>query len=121
MSSSFHQEDNSMPATLTEKQQFWLNHVKTAEASGLSFKAYADDAQIDPKSLYNWKAKFIQKSILNASKPKPFVKVATKLSRDTESQLRSPRGQTVKVQLPNGIQLTFETLSREALRLLLAL
>lgn len=110
-----------MQATLTEKQQFWLDHVKMAEASGLSFKAYAEDAQIDLKSLYNWKAKFIQNSILNASKPKHFVKVTTKPSRDRESQLRSQLGQTVKVQLPNGIQLTLETLSQEALCLLLAL
>jgi hypothetical protein len=26
-----------MPASLTKKQQFWLNRVKSAEASGLSY------------------------------------------------------------------------------------
>lgn len=110
-----------MKATLTAKQHYWLDQVKAAESSGLSYKAYANQAQIDLKSLYNWKSQFIQKSLLPDSKVKPFVKVKAVASRSLEKAVITPKPEPIQVLLPNGIQLTLDQLSKENVNVLLSL
>ncbi len=49
---------------LTQKQEFWLAHVKQAEASDGSLSAYAKQHQLNLKLFYNMRAILRQKGIL---------------------------------------------------------
>ncbi len=53
---------------LTEKQRFWLSHLKACEESGQSKVSYAAAHGLKPKYLYNWKTRLILAGYLpNAS------------------------------------------------------
>jgi len=45
-------------STLTERQLFWLEHVRRCEASGQSVKAYAAEHDVSEISLYSYRKRF---------------------------------------------------------------
>jgi len=49
---------------LTEKQKYWLGHIEACEQSGQTLKTYAEEKDLSPQRLYNWKARLRAMGIL---------------------------------------------------------
>ena len=63
-------------AALTERQRYWLDHVKTAKDRGMTLVDYAAEEGLKPKDLYNWKSRLIKLGIVESSAPvRDFVAV----------------------------------------------
>ena len=60
----------------TEKQQYWLEHIKAAKSSGLSIAQYAKQHDIKAQNLYQWRNKFSNRSS-TASSQDSFTRVVT--------------------------------------------
>lgn len=58
-----------MQTLLTEKQQFWLSHVRVCDASGQSMRAYADANGLKAAEFYSWKTMLRRKGVLDDGKP----------------------------------------------------
>ena len=85
---------------ITERQQFWLDHLKAADDQGMTLVAYAKDNDLKVKDLYQWKTSLTRRGFWAAStvtKSADFVAVKTK----SPSTLCS-------LVLPNGIRLEFQ-------------
>lgn len=110
-----------MDNELTAKQAFWLDHIKQAQASGQSYKAYAQQQGLNIKALYNWVVTLRRRGFLE-DKPEPsvFVRVATPEDKTAVKASTDP-SQPVLVQLPNGIRLQLPSLNQRTLQWLLAL
>ncbi|HEV2270617.1 MAG TPA: hypothetical protein VGR92_14265 [Steroidobacteraceae bacterium] len=52
---------------LKERQRYWLEHLRAANAQGLKLAAYARVAQLDSDALYRWRALFKRQGILIAA------------------------------------------------------
>ena len=111
--------------TTTDRQRYWLKHVKAADLSDGTIADYAASHDVSLKVLYQWKTKLMKLKLYSpASKPVPdFVPV--KSSPDTVSlKLDKPvyadrSGCTVT--LPNGTCLEFHgELSPGAIRSIMA-
>ncbi len=48
---------------LTEKQRFWLDHVRACERSGQSMRRYAEEQGLEVAAFYNWKAALRRKGV----------------------------------------------------------
>lgn len=59
-----------MPSTLTDKQQYWLDHFQQADASGKTLAQYADDAGLNIQLLYNWRKKLRSQGLLPSFAPR---------------------------------------------------
>ena len=106
-----------MENQLNEKQQFWLDHIKTALSSGISMNAYAKQHDLDIKSLYSWKSQFVKKGIISAPKQSAFTKV-----KNVQLPKQAPTNQyPYSAKLPNGIELRLEALTTSTLQLLSSL
>lgn len=95
----------------TDRQQYWLNHVKSAKASDGTLVDYAKAHQLKPKDLYQWKTRLIQRGALpDPAKPSGFVRVS--------SPVANPR---ISLVMPNGLRLEFQgELSSGTLKALVA-
>ena len=86
-------------AQLTERQCFWLDHLKACQAQDLSLPAYAEAERLSLSSLYAWRRKLQLHIGRNGSmqSPSPFVPV----------ELSGPSGLSVdcRIDLPNGMVL----------------
>ena len=47
------------PKPITERQQYWLKHLSSAEASACSLVDYAKGHALKPKDLYTWKTRLM--------------------------------------------------------------
>lgn len=66
---------------ITERQRYWLDHVRAADASDESTVAYAGKQGLKVKDLYQWKTKLIQLKLYHPSgavTPSSFVPVKAK-------------------------------------------
>ena len=45
-------------SSLSERQRFWLEHVRQCEASGQTVKAYAAEHELSAVSLYSYRKRF---------------------------------------------------------------
>lgn len=92
-----------MPHTdkaLTERQQFWLKHLRTCEASGQTTIDYARQHGIIPKSMYSARKGLTQKGTLPRPQADRFQKAQVlDDARSLESQWQ--------VRLPNGTVVAF--------------
>lgn len=80
---------------VTDRQQYWLNHLKSAEANDGTLVDYAKAHQLKPKDLYQWKTRLIQRGALpDPAKPSGFVRVS--------SPVAHPR---ISLVMPNGVRL----------------
>lgn len=88
--------------TITERQRFWLEHLRAAEASADSLAAYARGAGLRPKELYQWKTVLGRRGLLaGTAGPVPdggprsgFVRVVAPVSAPG-----------LRLLLPNGVRL----------------
>lgn len=55
-----------MTAKLTPKQQFWLDHMRQADAAGQTLSQYANDTNLNIQLLYNWRKKLRGQGLLPA-------------------------------------------------------
>lgn len=86
--------------SITKRQQYWLDHIKAAEASGGTLVAYASAHKLKVKDLYQWKTALTRRGFLLEKKPKPaFVPVATAPANVSPTRC--------DVTLPNGVRIQF--------------
>jgi hypothetical protein len=94
-----------MPLRLTERQAYWLEHVRACEASGLTAKAYAKKHRLSIHALYQARKKRRRREAL-ASLPKrrsvTFAKVraAPVAVRGGLWRLRLPNGAVIELEAP---------------------
>jgi hypothetical protein len=82
---------------LTDKQQYWLDHIRQAQASDQSLRQYAHEQALSLKALYQYRWLLRKKGVLNEVAEAPaFVKVAPPVAPAPYA--------TVTVQFPNGIR-----------------
>ena len=81
----------SSPSTLTERQQFWVEHLRACGSRSL--KAYAAEHGLSISALYEAKSRLTRKGLLGPA-PTRFVKV----------QRDAPPGVAAvwRIHLPNG-------------------
>lgn len=90
--------DNALESTLTERQQYWLNHIRACEASGKSIADYAVEHEISAKTMYAGKKMLVKKGIL----PR------TRSNRFQRAQISSIAvNHDWRIQLPNGVSVVF--------------
>tara|TARA_R110001592_G_scaffold357416_1_gene660511 strand:+ start:65446 stop:65781 length:336 start_codon:yes stop_codon:yes gene_type:complete len=86
--------------TLTERQQYWLKHIRACEAAGQTSIDYARAHDISVKSLYSARKELASKGRLLRSQSTVFQKAqVVNNPRSLESQWQ--------VQLPNGAVVAF--------------
>jgi hypothetical protein len=91
------QTDN---APLTERQQYWLNHIRACDGGGKTSVEYAREHGINVKSLYSARKALAEKGSLPRSHPPRFQKA--------QVSSRPVRGDSQwQVQLPNGVVIVF--------------
>ena len=92
---------------LTERQHFWLAHLKACEAEGKATVEYAREHGLSPSGMYSARQDLVQKGVLPApGKP-----------RFTQARVVAPQVETQwQVQLSNGATVSFRgTVQRDAL------
>ena len=91
--------------TTSQKQRYWLDHVKAADLSDGTIADYASKTNISLKSLYQWKTKLIRLKLYNpvASSDSDFVPVH---SSSIQSQETAERPGCI-VSLSNGTRIEF--------------
>lgn len=82
--------------TITERQQYWLDHLKAAEVFGSSLARYAAANDLKVKDLYQWKSSLTKRGLWSPPNSS-FVSVKAKPSSTVFSMV-----------LPNGIRLEFQ-------------
>ena len=88
---------------LTERQRFWLRHLRACEVSGQTSIDYARTHGLKVKSLYSARQALAEKAALPPAPPsvKGFQRVqVVGRSRDSSKQWH--------VQLPNGLAVSFD-------------
>ena len=90
--------DKAQEDLLTERQQYWLKHVRACEASGKSITDYAVDHDINVKTMYAGKKMLVKKGILPRTRSNRFQRA--QLSSLTVSH-------DWRIQLPNGVSVAF--------------
>ena len=85
---------------LTERQQYWLNHIRACDGGGKTSVEYAREHGINVKSLYAARKALAEKGSLPRSQPPCFQKV--------QVSPRPVQGDSQwQIQLPNGVVIAF--------------
>jgi len=81
---------------ITERQQYWLNHIRSADASEGTLVDYAKAQDLKVKDLYQWKTLLVRRGVMSgkAGKPKAFVAVRESVTASKATLL-----------LPNGVRI----------------
>ena len=87
--------------SLTERQRYWMDHLRACEATGKTMRAYASETGIDARSLYGAKKRLVKRGVLSAEKRS----VGVEFSR--ARVLGVAAHGDCRVQFPNGITVTF--------------
>jgi hypothetical protein len=86
--------------SLTERQQYWLKHIRACNASGKTTIDYAREHGIRAKSMYSARKALAEKGTLPRPQPTRFQQVQVVAD--------NPVGDTQwHVQLPNGLAISF--------------
>jgi len=87
---------------LTERQRYWLDHLRACETKGKTMRAYASETGIDARSLYGAKKRLVKRGVLSAEKRSGGVGF-------TRAHVvgGAAHGSDCRVQFPNGITVTF--------------
>jgi hypothetical protein len=98
---------------LTAKQQYWFDHIASAQRNSQSLSDYAAQHNLNIKALYNWRWTF-SKQIKNTAPTKTaFVKMLPPTPSVTN------REESTVVILPNGIRLQLSALTPALLTMLM--
>ena len=82
---------------LTERQQFWLEHIQACEASGKSVVEYAATQGIAVRAMYGGKKTLVQKGVLPGTQAVRFQRV----------QMEAAVSNQWRIGLPNGVSVVF--------------
>lgn len=86
--------------SLTERQQYWLKHIRACDASGKTTIDYARKHGINVKSMYSARKALAEKDAVPHPQPTRFQQVQVVAgNRANDSQW--------SVQLPNGLAVSF--------------
>jgi hypothetical protein len=96
---------------LTTKQQYWLDHIHSAQNQGLSLSEYALEYKIPLPSIYKWRWYLSKKNYLNKSSASAFVKVVSVPPIE-------PSSSAIIAILPNGVRLEIPSLTTTLLAML---
>jgi len=107
---------------LTERQQFWLDHIARCDAAGRLTKEYAAAHGLSVQAMYSARKDLVDRGALAPggrgvrTSPKPrFARVAR-----SEDSAQAAHGLAVQFQLPNGVVVGFPApLDADALRLVI--
>lgn len=88
---------------LTERQQYWLKHLRDCEASGLTSIDYARQHGIKVKSLYSARKALVEKGRLPPPAP-----AAVRFQKVQVLGLGRDGHRPWHVQLPNGAAVSFD-------------
>lgn len=99
---------------LTERQQYWLKHIRACDAAGQTSIDYAKAHGINVKTLYSARKALAEKGTLPCPQPNRFQKAQLSSSpARTDSQWH--------IQLPNGVAVAFGgTVDAKSLSLVLS-
>ena len=89
--------DQRDEASLTERQQYWLKHLRACEAAGKTTIDYARAHGINVRTLYSARKALAEKGTLPSPQAIRFQKVQTSTSQDG----------SWRIQLPNGVVVAF--------------
>lgn len=87
--------------SLTEKQTFWLEHVKACAASGKLMRAYAQANELSVSAFYSWKKILRRKGVIGD----PQLDETPLFRKAVVSDYRTER---CRVLLPSGLVLEFD-------------
>ncbi len=89
--------------SITERQQYWLDHLKAAEAQSLTLVSYAKANDLKVKDLYQWKTSLTKRGFWMTSTPPKSSK-----SSGFVAVKAKPSSAVCSLVLPNGIRLEFQ-------------
>ena len=93
--------------SLTEKQRFWLEHLKACEQSGQLMRQYAKAHELKATAFYNWKSVLRRKGVLG-ERP-----AESRLFRKAQVVDGRALGRC-RVVLPTGLALEFDNSAEPA-------
>ena len=108
-----------MEPPLSDKQQFWLDHLVAARANQLSYAQYAKKHSLNLQALYYWSMTLRRKGLLNQS-ASAFVELKVKPAAQIGAAHPSANP-SFRARLPNGVVLELEGLNEQTLRWLASL
>ena len=85
---------------LSERQQYWLKHIRACEAANMTTIDYAREHGIKAKSMYSARKALAENGALPAVPDSPFHKVQV-------ANAQTPSDHQWQVQLPNGATVSF--------------
>ena len=86
-------------SVLTERQQFWFDHLQACDASGNSVAQYAKEHDLSVTSLYQRRQEFRKRGLL----PAPSCKVPSFATIRMTSDLASE--DALRICFPNGVRI----------------
>ena len=93
--------DSNKAAALTERQQYWMKHIRACDSARQTSVDYAREHGLNVKSLYSARKALAQKGQLPRPQPPRFQKAEVASSHPhCDSQWR--------IQLPNGVAVEFD-------------
>ena len=84
--------------SLTERQQYWLKHIRACDAAGKPSVVYARENGIEVSAMYSARKALAEKGALPRPKPPRFQKAAV---------VDGMAGVQWQIQLPNGVMVGF--------------
>ncbi len=91
---------STQPSHLTERQQYWLKHIRACEAANMTTIDYAREHGLKAKSMYSARKALAENGVLPAVPGSPFQKVQV-------ASAHAPVDNQWQVQLPNGTVVSF--------------
>ena len=89
-------------AELTERQQYWLEHIRACDTAGRSTHEYAKAHGLESRAMYKARQVLIEKGVWSNDK------MARKPSRLQRVQVSKPSPDSQwQIQLPNGVAVGF--------------
>jgi hypothetical protein len=87
-----------MIPALTERQRFWLEHIRACEASGKSMAEYATEHGVKVRAMYSGRKMLVNKGVLPSEQQNRFQRVQL---------METAVNQQWRIGLPNGVSVAF--------------
>jgi len=88
--------DEAEEPRLTDRQRYWLEHIKACDASGKSVSGYAAEQGFQVGAMYAGKKALVRKGVLPRTQVVRFQRAQTTVvSSDSEWHIRLPNGVSV--------------------------
>ena len=99
---------------LTEKQQYWFDHLRNCQTSGGTIKAYAEKHGLSLPSLYFWKRQLREDGLLEGNR-----QTSVRFRRLEMCPGAVPLPVAGRICLPNGVTVEWSVQGEEALHTVL--